>query len=70
MITLYDEEGNITFSGVGSNYMCNLKEGDEVTMTGPAEKTFYFQRQTLVAIFFFAQQERGFAPFYGMTMNS
>jgi ferredoxin--NADP+ reductase len=30
----YDEEGNVKFTGVGSNYMCDLKEGDEVTMTG------------------------------------
>ena len=63
----YDEEGNVKFSGVGSNYMCNLKEGDEVTMTGPAGKNFLLPTTDFSGDIYFCATGTGIAPFYGMT---
>ncbi|MBP7282008.1 MAG: ferredoxin-NADP reductase [Leptospiraceae bacterium] len=63
----YDEEGNIKFSGSGSNYMCNLKEGDEVTMTGPAGKNFLLPATDFSGDIYFCATGTGIAPFYGMT---
>jgi ferredoxin--NADP+ reductase len=63
----YDENGNITFQGVGSNYMCNLKEGEEVTVTGPAGKNFLLPTSDFSGDIYFCATGTGIAPFYGMT---
>lgn len=63
----YDENGSVTHKGVGSNYMCSLKEGDEVTVTGPAGKNFLLPTTDFAGDIYFCATGTGIAPFYGMT---
>lgn len=63
----YDEEGNVTHKGVGSNYMCDLKEGEEVTLTGPSGKIFMLPTEDYSGDIYFCATGTGIAPFYGMT---
>lgn len=67
----YDENGNILFKGVGSNYMCDLKEGDEVTLTGPSGKKFILpmDKKELTDDIFFLGTGTGIAPFVGMSIE-
>ncbi|MCB1180025.1 MAG: ferredoxin-NADP reductase [Leptospiraceae bacterium] len=65
----YDEEGNITHKGVASNYMCDLKEGDEVTVTGPSGKKFLLPATDFSSDIYFCATGTGIAPFYGMSFE-
>ncbi|MEM7184796.1 MAG: FAD-binding oxidoreductase, partial [Spirochaetota bacterium] len=65
----YDDEGNITHQGVASNYMCNLKEGEEVTVTGPAGKNFLLPSEDYSGDIFFCATGTGIAPFFGMSIE-
>lgn len=56
-----DQEGNIQ-KGVGSNYLCDLKEGEEVLITGPAGKHFSLPADSNTDMLFFATGT-GIAPF-------
>jgi ferredoxin--NADP+ reductase len=63
----YDEEGNILHKGVASNYMCDLKVGDEVVLTGPSGKNFLLPNYDFSSDLFFCATGTGIAPFYGMS---
>ncbi|MCS7205198.1 MAG: hypothetical protein NZ853_05835 [Leptospiraceae bacterium] len=60
-VVFKDENGQIR-RGVGSNYICDLKEGDEVLITGPAGKHFVLPQDTTADLIFFATGT-GIAPF-------
>lgn len=62
----YDSEGNVTHKGVGSNYMCDLKPGEMVQVTGPSGKNFLLPSQNFTGDIFFCATGTGIAPFYGM----
>jgi len=63
----YDSEGNITHRGVASNYICDLKEGDIVNLTGPSGKNFLLPNQDFSGDIYFCATGTGIAPFYGMS---
>lgn len=63
---VYDGEGNIVHRGVCSNYMCDLKPGEEVILTGPAGKKFILPQSDFDGDFFFCATGTGVAPFFGM----
>lgn len=56
-----DEEGN-TVRGVTSNYLCDLKEGDKVEITGPTGRHFVLPQDTNVDLILVAVGT-GIAPF-------
>jgi ferredoxin--NADP+ reductase len=63
---LYDENGNLLHKGVCSNYLCDLKPGDVVTMTGPAGKKFLLPQTDFSGDIFFFATGTGISPFLGM----
>lgn len=63
----YDEEGNLLYRGVCSNYMCDLKPGEEVQLTGPSGKKFLLPRTAYDKDIYFIATGTGIAPFFGMT---
>jgi ferredoxin--NADP+ reductase len=63
----YDSEGNVMHKGVASNYMCDLKVGDVVTLTGPSGKNFLLPNTDFSSDIFFCATGTGIAPFYGMS---
>ena len=67
----YDPDGNILFRGVGSNYMCDLKPGEKVTVTGPSGKKFIlpYARKSISSDIFFMGTGTGIAPFIGMSVE-
>jgi ferredoxin--NADP+ reductase len=65
----YNAEGNTTHKGVASNYICDLKVGDEVEMTGPSGKTFLLPETDFSDDIIFCATGTGIAPFYGMTVE-
>ncbi|MCB1191194.1 MAG: ferredoxin-NADP reductase [Leptospiraceae bacterium] len=65
----YDEAGRAIHKGVASNYMCDLKQGDEVDITGPSGKTFLLPNSDFDGNIFFCATGTGIAPFYGMTVE-
>ena len=65
----YDVEGNVIHKGVASNYMCDLKEGEEVVVTGPSGKNFLLPNTDFNGDLFFCATGTGIAPFYGMTIE-
>lgn len=62
---VYDENGE-TIRGVGSNYVCDLKRGDEVKVTGPFGSTFLMPNHPGANIIMICTGT-GSAPFRGMT---
>lgn len=54
------------FLGVCSNYLCDLAEGDEVTLTGPAGKRFVLPQDPAAHDYIFIATGTGIAPFRGM----
>ncbi|MEZ6241782.1 MAG: hypothetical protein R3B57_01940 [Phycisphaerales bacterium] len=54
------------FLGVASNYLCDLKEGDEVTITGPAGKRFVLPADPSAHDYVFFATGTGIAPFRAM----
>ncbi len=65
----YDQEGNVIHKGVASNYICELKEGDEVQITGPSGKNFLLPLEDYSGDIYFCATGTGIAPFYGMTIE-
>ncbi|TGK11767.1 ferredoxin-NADP reductase [Leptospira fletcheri] len=64
---VYDSDGNIQFKGVCSNYVCDLKVGDEVIMTGPSGKKFLLPNSDFSGDIMFLATGTGLAPFIGMS---
>lgn len=57
------------FLGVASNYLCDLKEGDTVTLTGPNGKRFVLPADPDAHDYLFVATGTGIAPFRGMTLQ-
>lgn len=60
------EEGGKTVRGVGSNYVCDLKKGDQVKVTGPFGATFLMPNDPAANILMICTGT-GSAPFRAMT---
>ena len=58
-------EDHTLFLGVASNYLCDLKPGDEVTITGPAGKRFVLPKDQNAHDYVFFATGTGIAPFRG-----
>lgn len=54
------------FLGVASNYLCDLQEGDELRVTGPAGKRFVLPDNPADYRYTFVATGTGIAPFRGM----
>jgi len=61
-----DWESHRLFTGVASNYLCDLSEGDEVRVTGPAGKRFVLPEDPSSHDYVFFATGTGIAPFRGM----
>jgi len=68
---LIDEhwESNRLFLGVASNYLCDLKPGDRVQLTGPSGKRFVLPARPREHDYVFVATGTGIAPFRGMIMD-
>jgi ferredoxin--NADP+ reductase len=62
----YDDNGTILFKGVASNYICDLKVGEDVVVTGPSGKNFLLPNSEFSSDIYFCATGTGIAPFYGM----
>lgn len=63
------QETHRLFLGVCSNYLCDLQEGDEVFVTGPAGKRFILPEDPSEHDFVFIATGTGIAPFRGMLLD-
>ncbi len=61
-----DSDDHHLFVGVCSNYLCDLKVGDEVLVSGPAGKRFLLPTDTAAHDYVFVATGTGIAPFRGM----
>lgn len=68
---LIDEhhEDHSLFLGVASNYLCSLKPGDPVRLTGPAGKRFLIPARPDDHEYLFIATGTGIAPFRGMLLD-
>lgn len=68
---LIDEhhEDHSLFLGVASNYLCSLKPGDQVRLTGPAGKRFLVPARADDHEYLFIATGTGIAPFRGMLLD-
>jgi ferredoxin--NADP+ reductase len=68
---LIDEhhEGRGLFLGVASNYLCDLRPGDEVRVTGPSGKRFLLPARPGEHDYVFVATGTGIAPFRGMILE-
>ncbi len=57
------------FLGVCSNYLCDVRDGDEVAVTGPNGKRFLLPEDTEAHNYLFIATGTGIAPFRGMLME-
>lgn len=57
------------FLGVASNFLCNLRPGDTVHLTGPAGKRFVLPRHPASHDYIFFATGTGIAPFRGMLLE-
>lgn len=57
------------FLGVCSNYLCDIREGDEVLVTGPNGKRFLLPEDIEAHNYLFIATGTGIAPFRGMLME-
>lgn len=57
------------FLGVASNYLCDLGEGDQVFLTGPAGKRFILPTDVNAHDYMFFATGTGIAPFRGMILD-
>jgi ferredoxin--NADP+ reductase len=64
-----DPDDHSLFLGVCSNYLCNLRPGDEVKVTGPNGKRFLLPTSSSNHDFLFVATGTGIAPFRGMAME-
>jgi ferredoxin--NADP+ reductase len=62
-------ENNDLFLGVCSNYLCNLRVGDTVKMTGPSGKRFLLPTNPEDYNYVFFATGTGIAPYRGMIMD-
>lgn len=65
LIDEHDETGNL-FLGVASNYLCDLKPGDQVRVSGPSGKRFVLPKDPSAHDYLFVATGTGIAPFRGM----
>ena len=61
-----DAEKHTLFTGICSNYLCDLNVGDEVLVSGPAGKRFLLPLDTAAHNYVFVATGTGIAPFRGM----
>jgi ferredoxin--NADP+ reductase len=64
-----DPDDHRLFLGVCSNYLCDLREGDEVMLTGPSGKRFLLPADPSAHDYLFLATGTGIAPFRGMAME-
>ncbi|HYE62412.1 MAG TPA: hypothetical protein VD997_10480 [Phycisphaerales bacterium] len=64
----HTETGKL-FLGVASNYLCDLKPGDEVKVTGPSGKRFVLPADPEAHDYIFFATGTGIAPFRGMLLD-
>ena len=64
-----DPNDHSLFLGVCSNYVCDLKPGEPVAVTGPAGKRFLLPQDPSQHDFLFLATGTGIAPFRGMVME-
>lgn len=68
LIDEHQETGRL-FLGVSSNYLCDLKPGERVRLTGPAGKRFLLPVRPEEHDFVFFATGTGIAPFRGMLLE-
>jgi len=61
-----EEEEHSLFTGLCSNYLCDLPVGSEVQVTGPSGKTFLLPKEPAKHDYLFVAAGTGIAPFRGM----
>lgn len=64
-----DPQDHSLFLGVCSNYLCDLRVGEEVKVTGPNGKRFLLPVNTAEHDYLFIATGTGIAPFRGMAME-
>ena len=64
-----DPDDHRLFVGVASNYLCDLRVGDEVKLSGPNGKRFVLPVDTEAHDYLFLATGTGIAPFRGMAME-
>lgn len=64
-----DPEDHRLFVGVASNYLCDLRPGDLVPLSGPNGKRFLLPVDTEAHDYLFLATGTGIAPFRGMVME-
>lgn len=64
-----DPENHHLFRGVCSNYLCDLKAGDTVRLTGPNGKRFLLPSDVSAHDYLFLATGTGIAPFRGMLLE-
>ena len=64
-----DPEDHSLLIGVCSNYICDLRVGDEVQVTGPNGKSFLLPANPADHDYLFVATGTGIAPFRGMAME-
>jgi ferredoxin--NADP+ reductase len=62
-------ESHALFLGVCSNYLCDLREGDPVNVSGPNGKRFLLPSDSAAHDYVFFATGTGIAPFRGMLME-
>lgn len=64
-----DEVDGTLYTGIASNYLCNLKPGDKVKLTGPSGKRYLLPENAKDFNYVFFATGTGIAPFRGMIME-
>jgi ferredoxin--NADP+ reductase len=64
-----DPDDHRLFLGVCSNYLCDVRVGDEVLLTGPSGKRFLLPTDPSQHDYLFVATGTGIAPFRGMLME-
>ena len=64
-----DPEDHRLFLGTCSNYVCDLRPGDEVLLTGPSGKRFLLPAEPERHDYLFLATGTGIAPFRGMALE-
>ncbi len=64
-----DSTDHRLFLGICSNYLCDIREGDEVLVTGPNGKRFLLPEDIEAHNYLFIATGTGIAPFRGMLME-
>jgi ferredoxin--NADP+ reductase len=64
-----DTREHSLFLGVASNYLCDLRPGDEVLVTGPQGKRFLLPAEVDQHNYLFIATGTGIAPFRGMALE-